>query len=242
MPGSGRNSSSQRHDRSAISNVAMVSPTNSRISGPLIRMPAASAVQNTAGRIQPASPGLMRLLAEIDPRHRAHRRDDGRKQHGVGLGEPRLDAEQDRARHHQSGQHARRGATRRRAPPNRSAAPRRSRRSARQAIEPDRGQRVALAERVGGFDRAGLQPVDADRLLVAGLVLEPDVDVVARSRSSAWWPGRSAPRRDRSAESENCPGRKASSAATSKHRDGARVRGHGEVDHRLRPLARQRTC
>jgi hypothetical protein len=60
----------------------MVSPTNIRINGPLSRILAA-------------------LPGEIDPRHRAHRRDDGQEQHRVGLGEPRFDAEQDRSAHHQ---------------------------------------------------------------------------------------------------------------------------------------------
>ena len=34
-------------------------------------------------------------------------------------------------------------------------------------------------DRLGEFDHRGLEPIDADRLLVAGLLLEADVDVVA---------------------------------------------------------------
>ena len=46
-------------------------------------------------------------------------------------------------------------------------------------IEPDLGARVGDAERLAGKHHGGLQPVDADRLLVADLVLEADVDEVA---------------------------------------------------------------
>ena len=54
--------------------------------------------------------GRRPALAEIDARHRAHRGDGGQQQHRIGLGEAGLDAQQDRRRHHQSGQH--RGAAR----------------------------------------------------------------------------------------------------------------------------------
>ena len=54
----------------------------------------------------------------------------GQQQHGVGLGEPRLDAEQDRARHHQRSGNAGAAAQRRQAPPNRSAGRRLSHRRA----------------------------------------------------------------------------------------------------------------
>ena len=47
------------------------------------------------------------------------------------------------------------------------------------AIEPDAHLRARQAERRGGFDRGRLQPVDADRLLVADVVLEADVDEIA---------------------------------------------------------------
>ena len=56
----------------------------------------------------------------------------------------------------------------------------RSRRKRRQAIEPDRRARLRHAERFAGFHRCRLQPIDADRLLVADLVLKPDVDIFAR--------------------------------------------------------------
>ena len=47
------------------------------------------------------------------------------------------------------------------------------------AIEPDAQLRPRQAERRGGFDHGGLQPIDADRLLVADVVLEADVDEIA---------------------------------------------------------------
>ena len=137
-----------------------------------------------------------------------------------------------------SGRRARRrGASRRRAPSNRSAAPRRARRAATAAIEPDRGERVANAERLAGLHGRRLHPIDADRLLVAHLVLEADVDVVAASRASAWSPARSAPRRGRSAESRRSPGRKLSSAD---HHQDHRPRAHASALRSRKSPARPR--
>ena len=47
------------------------------------------------------------------------------------------------------------------------------------AIERDGGRRVAAAESVRRLHHGGLQPIDADRLLVATLLLKADVDIVA---------------------------------------------------------------
>ena len=47
------------------------------------------------------------------------------------------------------------------------------------AVEPDPQLRPRQAERRGGFDHRRLQPVDADRLLVADVVLETDIDEIA---------------------------------------------------------------
>jgi len=55
-PGTGRSVKSQRAERSITASVAAVSTTIITISGPFNKMPAASAVQNTAGKIQPWSP------------------------------------------------------------------------------------------------------------------------------------------------------------------------------------------
>ena len=104
----------------------------------------------------------------------------GQQQHRVGLGEPCLDAEQDEVAIISAGEQRGAPRRRRRAPPSRSAAPRRSRRA---ATAGDRARSwCAPAERRAprpAFTTAGLQPIDADRLLVADLVLKADVDVVA---------------------------------------------------------------
>ncbi len=47
------------------------------------------------------------------------------------------------------------------------------------AIEPDGRAGIANADSLGGTHHTGLEPVDADRFLVADLVLEADVDIVA---------------------------------------------------------------
>ena len=53
-PASGRSANSQRAERSKIDSVTAARPTIIRLTGPLIRMPAASAVQKIAGNIQPS--------------------------------------------------------------------------------------------------------------------------------------------------------------------------------------------
>ena len=122
---------------------------------------------------------LAALPGQVYPRHRAHRGDHGEQQHRVGLGEPRLSAEQDATGHHKPGQ-------RRPAPRHKS-----QRRpigqqdradgadQGRNAVDPDPQLGARQAERRGGFNGRGLQPVDADRLLVADVVLEADIDEIA---------------------------------------------------------------
>ncbi len=122
---------------------------------------------------------LAALPRQIDPRHRAHRRHHRQQQHGVGFGEPRFDAEQHRTGHNQTGQdgsaprhecergpvgqqHRADGADQR-----------------RHTVQPDPHLRPRQAQRRGGFDHGRLQPVDADRLLVADVILETDVDEIA---------------------------------------------------------------
>ena len=56
MPGSGRNASSQRAERSMTTSVPTARKTNIRINGPLIRMPPANAVQKIAGSFHAANP------------------------------------------------------------------------------------------------------------------------------------------------------------------------------------------
>ena len=97
------------------------------------------------------------------------------EQDRVGLADAALEGGAEDAGQHQRGDQAgasgRRGGRR----PSRSPARRARCRGPRRAVDPDR-RRCALAAE---FDGGGLQPVDADRLLVARLVLEADVDVVA---------------------------------------------------------------
>ncbi len=101
------------------------------------------------------------------------------QQHRIGLGEPRLDAEQQACRHHHGAQ--KRAAPRhegeRRPVGEQDRADRAE--QGRHAIEPDGRTRLRHADRFGGAHHAGLQPIDADRFLVADLVLKADVDVVA---------------------------------------------------------------
>ncbi len=74
-PRTGRSRHSQAPERSRIASVTMASPTNIRISGPLSRMPPASAVQKIAGQLQADAPDRRRAARKIDARHRTHRGD-----------------------------------------------------------------------------------------------------------------------------------------------------------------------
>src|SRR5258708_30161490 len=56
-PHTGRRRHSHAEDRSRIASVTIVSPTNIRISGPLSRIPPASAVQKIAGHDHGGGPG-----------------------------------------------------------------------------------------------------------------------------------------------------------------------------------------
>ena len=122
---------------------------------------------------------LAALPGQIDPRQRAHRRDDGKQQHGIGLGEPRFGAEQYRTAQDQAGEYrAAPGHECQRGPVGQQhRADRADQRG--HAIQPDPNLRARQAQRRGGFDRGRLQPVDADRLLVAHVILEADVDEIA---------------------------------------------------------------
>ena len=177
-------------------------------------------------------PGLDAVFAEIGSRHRAHRREDGCEQHRVGFGEPRLDAQQHRACHHQSGQYggAARDEGKRHPIGQQHGADCTNQR--RQTIKSDRGQCAAPTERVGRNDRPGLQPIDADRLLVAGDILEPDVDIVARLDHLL---GRLGKPRLIAVDRRNCElsGKKREQRRNNQHGHGAPVRGDGEVDHGL---------
>ncbi|MEH2546844.1 hypothetical protein V1283_003489 [Bradyrhizobium sp. AZCC 2262] len=122
---------------------------------------------------------LTALPGQIDPRHRPHRGDNGQQQHRVRFGEPGFGAEQDATAHHQRCQ---RGPLPRDEGECRPVGQQNRSDGADQGgnpIEPDAQLCPRQAERRGGFDHGGLQPIDADRLLVADIVLEADVDEVA---------------------------------------------------------------
>ncbi|MGY4505244.1 hypothetical protein ACVWYH_009201 [Bradyrhizobium sp. GM24.11] len=119
------------------------------------------------------------LPGQIGACHRPHRGDHAEQQHGVGLGEPRLDAEQHGGAHQKPGKH--RGAPRheakRRPIGHEHGADRPKQR--RQPVDPDPEFSLRQLQRSRDFDRRGLQPVDADRFLVAHVLLEADVDIIA---------------------------------------------------------------
>ena len=144
--------------------------------------------QDAAGQCRPEDRGrrprrMRRILAalpgQIHPRQCAHRRGDGEQQQCVGLGQPSLGAKQHGGAHHQRGE--------------RCAAPRHEGQcrpvsqehradgtdQRRNAVEPDAHLRPRQAKRGSGLDGRRLQPVDADRLLVADIVLEADIDEIA---------------------------------------------------------------
>ena len=114
------------------------------------------------------------------PRQGAHGGDATGGEHRVGLGEPRLGAEQERGRHEGG---------REEGPAPRDQGERRpiGQQHGRQRAD-ERGQPVEPRSWCAPPGRptdsaaandGGLQPIDADRLLVARLVLEADVDEVA---------------------------------------------------------------
>ena len=199
MPTSGLSARSQSARRSMTTSAKAASPTTIRMSGPLSKTPIASAVQNIAGSAQVELGVEPRaLLWQVEARQHPHGGDHCRQQHGVGGGEPRLDGEQDRACHHQPGQQGGTAGDEGKCRPIGQQHRPDGAEERGHPVEPDRRQRARHAQRPRGRHHAGLQPIDADRLLVAHLVLEPDVDIVAAFRSSAWWPARSAPRHGRS--------------------------------------------
>ena len=102
------------------------------------------------------------------------------EQHRVGLGEPRFHAQHGRAQHHQRRERRPPAADKgKRAPVGRQhrahcAGER------RHAVKPDARAGAGNADGFRGLHHRRLQPVDADRFLVTHLILETDVDVVAR--------------------------------------------------------------
>ncbi len=185
-------------------------PTNIRTNGPLRSMPPASAVHRIAGS-SPADCRLGRSPAgEIDACQRTHGRDRGEQQHGVGLGESRLDAEQNRARHHHCGNNG--GAARnegKRCPvgqENREC-------RARQARAVGRARSsCAPAARPAPHPLSPL-PLAASRCRPASCSAprsESGYRRIRASPASAWWLARSALHRDRPAVSGKTPARRQS--------------------------------
>ena len=97
----------------------------------------------------------------------------------------------------------------------------------RYAIEPDRRARVADAERLGDVDHRGLQPVDADRFLVADLVLIADVDIVAGFHHLLGGLGEPRLRRGRPAQS----GKSRAGTRAARQSPARRRRGHARPRH-----------
>ncbi len=117
-----------------------------------------------------------RALPDIGARQHAERHRAGEEERGIRLGEPRLDPEHEAGGHHQPGeQRGARPAEGERHPPDGAGAADRGEERG-QPIDPDRRRSAVPRE----MDGRRLQPVDADRLLVARLGLEADVEIVAR--------------------------------------------------------------
>ena len=183
-----------------------MSPTNIRISGPLISMPAASAVQKIAGIAQPA-------IAPCRAARRRDRRAPSRPWRRrtvsssmasvlasrastpsrielaiISAGEQRRAARDEGERRPIGQQHR---------------ADRADQRG--HAIEPDRGARLRHAERLAGFHHARPAANRCRPASCSGPRPGNGCRRSRRSRSSAWWPARSAPRRGRPAESGRSP-------------------------------------
>ncbi len=188
------------------------------------------------------APGRMRLVlgalpGQIGPRHRPHRGDDAEQQHGVGLCQPRLDAEQHGGAHHQRRQH--RGAPRdeaERGPVGHEHGADCAHQR-RQPVDPDPQFSLRQLEHRCGFDGRRLQPVDADRLLVADVLLKADIDIVAAFDHLLGGLGEpclvTIDRRDREEAREEQQQR-----AQHQEADRARMAGRGDVEHAHQSAAR----
>ncbi len=122
-----------------------------------------------------AADRFVALRGQIDLRQRALGRNAAGEKHCVCLGVAPLEGGGEDRSHHQAGSEAGVGAEKLRACPADADDGQSNAEHRNQAIDPDRRLRPLAAQR----HRSSLQPVDADRLLVAGSVLETDVDIVA---------------------------------------------------------------
>ena len=230
VPGSGRSALSQCAERPTIETVSAARPTTIKISGPLSRMPAASAVQKTAANGQLSGPAraLIRLAPRLQIRAREHPHgdDDGEQQHRIGLGKASLDVQQYGAGHHQSGQD---GAAPRNecqcTPIGRQHRANRTEKG-RHPVKPNRGARSAQSR---ALRPNSPRPPAANRCRsVCGNAHRPGSGCrrSRRFRSFVWWLGRNRPRRDPPAESERslAGSRAATRQQERRRRAGARTR------------------
>src|SRR4030088_699497 len=167
-PHTGRRRHSHVAERSRIASVPIVSTTNIRINGPLSRMPPASAVQKIAGHDQGGCTGSSPRCQDKYTRASAPMAATTVSSSIASVFASRASAPSNTELHRMSPA---------------SMAPRRvtnaSAVQGRNAEEPNATLPPLQTKRRGGFDCGRLQPVYADRFLVAHLVLEPDIDEIA---------------------------------------------------------------
>ena len=150
------------------------------------------------------------------------------------------------ARQHHPGQQRARGARRKRARPNKSAAPRRGRRSAKE-FGRAKWSCGLPARRV--FRRASPRRPASNRCRPAFCSAPRSGSGCRhnrRSPPSAWWPGRSAPRRDRPAGSGKIPAEKPEATARAKTTPRAHARRGRNPEEQSAPFPaedeRYRAC
>ena len=118
------------------------------------------------------------------PRHpvagqHAHGRDHGGRHDSIGLGEPRLHAEQDGRGEKDGGDECLRFANQRQRCPPCEQHHGHGSRQRWQPVEPDRGSRLGHPQRLPERHGATLEPVNAYRFVVARLIQKADVNEVA---------------------------------------------------------------
>ena len=120
-----------------------------------------------------------RACGEISPRQKAEARHAERAEDGIGLRQPRLDTKQHRTSHHQRRQHRPFPAEESERGPIGQQDHRDGAKKRGQPVERDRAPGILDAERLPDPHARGLKPVDADRLLVARLLLKANVHEIA---------------------------------------------------------------
>src|SRR5215831_15666589 len=214
-PARGLSDSTQPAVRSTTISATAASPTTIAISGPFSSTPAASAVQNTAAVVQALEASSLwrschRYARAIAPMAATTVMSNMASVLAIRRSTPRR--------------------TQLAIISPASTAARRDK--GRNPIEPDGGERVGKAERARRLHHARLQPINADRLLVAHFILETDVDVLAALHHLL---GRLGKARLVTVDRRNAeePGQEAQQRDHEQHRHRPRVRTDGEVDNRL---------